>query len=112
MWVCDAFMPSSMAQELELNRITMEGQMTAEKNLSWGDILRTRGVRVIVWGSIFDQECQKILGCTTHSLYQIIINSKEPATRNGQSGYNIDCANIIAASVAEGSASQMMIEYD
>ncbi|KAI9934752.1 hypothetical protein MW887_000369 [Aspergillus wentii] len=101
-----------MAQELELNRITMEGQMTAEKNLSWGDILRTRGVRVIVWGSIFDQECQKILGCTTHSLYQIIINSKEPATRNGQSGYNIDCANIIAASVAEGSASQMMIEYD
>jgi hydroxymethylglutaryl-CoA reductase len=55
-------------------------------------------------------------------LYQIIRNSKEQAIRNGQLGYNINQANIVAAmfiacgqdaaSVSESSFSHLTAEFD
>lgn len=120
--VCDRFAQSDTALTMKLNNITVEGQRTSEKSLSWGNILHSRGVAVTVWGTVTPQACQKILGCSTWDLYQIIRNSKEAAVRNGQLGYNINQANIVAAmfiacgqdaaSVSESSWSHLTAEFD
>ncbi|KAJ6127958.1 hydroxymethylglutaryl-coenzyme A reductase family protein [Penicillium samsonianum] len=120
--VCDQFAASSAAKEKRLQKVSIEGQLASEKSLSWGNILHSRGVSVIAWGNITKQACQSSLGCSTWDLYQLILNSKEAATRNGQLGYSINQANIVAAmfiacgqdaaSVAESAWSQLTVEFD
>jgi hydroxymethylglutaryl-CoA reductase len=76
----------------------------------------------MAWGKITKQACQSILGCSTWDLYELTLNSKEAATRNGQLGYSINQANIVAAmyiacgqdaaSVAESAWSHLALEFD
>jgi NADP-dependent 3-hydroxy-3-methylglutaryl-CoA reductase len=120
--VCDHFATSKTALVTKLQNVTLEGQQTSEKSLSWGNILHSRGVAVMAWGTITKQNCQEILGTSTWELYKVIQNSKEAATRNGQLGYNINQANIVAAmfvacgqdaaSVAESAWSHLTVEFD
>jgi hydroxymethylglutaryl-CoA reductase len=42
--VCDRFAKSDTALATKVSNITLEGQRTSEKSLSWGNILHTRGV--------------------------------------------------------------------
>jgi NADP-dependent 3-hydroxy-3-methylglutaryl-CoA reductase len=119
---CNTFAASTTSQDLRLQKITIEGQLTSEKSLSWGNIMHSRGVSVMAWGKITPEACQSILGCSTWVLYQTIQNSREAATRNGQLGFSINQANIVAAmfiacgqdaaSVAESAWSHLTLEYD
>ncbi|KAJ5272662.1 hydroxymethylglutaryl-coenzyme A reductase family protein [Penicillium angulare] len=120
--VCDHFAASSAAQKMKLEKVSIEGQLASEKSLAWGNILHSRGVAVMAWGRITKQDCQSILGCSSWDLYQLTLNSKEAATRNGQLGYSINQANVIAAmfiacgqdaaSVAESAWSHLTLEFD
>ncbi|KAL5354075.1 hypothetical protein ACLOAV_000160 [Pseudogymnoascus australis] len=121
-YVCDKFMKSPKAREMQLQKVTIDSQMSSDKKLSWGNIMRTRGMRVLVWGSISDAVSRSVLGCSTEEIHQVILNSKEGAAMNGQLGYSINPSNVIAAmfiacgqdvaSVAEASWSQLSAEYD
>ncbi|GMG28722.1 unnamed protein product [Aspergillus oryzae var. brunneus] len=120
--VCDRFSASAEAHALRLQRITTDNQMSSDKKLAWGNIIRTRGVRVLVWGSVSNDVSKRVLGCSTELLYQSILNSKEGAAMNGQLGYSVNPSNVIAAmfiacgqdaaSVAEAAWSQLTAEYD
>lgn len=76
----------------------------------------------MAWGVITQEACQKILGSSTWDLYQLVNNSKEAATRNGQLGYGVNQANVVAAmfiacgqdaaSVAESAWSHLAVEFD
>ncbi|KAJ5745464.1 hydroxymethylglutaryl-coenzyme A reductase family protein [Penicillium odoratum] len=120
--VCEHFAASSAAQKLKLQRFFIEGMLATEKSLSWGNILRSRGVAVMAWGKITQQACQDILGCSTWEFYQFLLKSKEAGTRNGQLGYSANQANIVAAlfiacgqdaaSVAESAWSHLTLEFD
>ncbi|KAJ5611495.1 hydroxymethylglutaryl-coenzyme A reductase family protein [Penicillium herquei] len=94
---CDRFAASNNALVLKLRKITIEGQSAAEKSVSWRNIIQSRGVSVTAWGTITQEACQKILGISTWDLYELIQNSKEAATRNGQLGYSINQSNVVAA---------------
>lgn len=119
---CDHFAASKSALVVNLQNITVEGQLSSDKKLSWGNILHSRGVAVMAWGVVTREACQKILGTSTWDLYQFINNSKEAATRNGQLGYSINQANVVAAmfiacgqdaaSVAESAWSHLAVEFD
>ncbi|KAJ5803200.1 hydroxymethylglutaryl-coenzyme A reductase family protein [Penicillium pulvis] len=119
---CDRFAASNTALAVNLRKITIDGQLTSEKSLSWGNILHSRGVAVMAWGVITQEACQKILGTSTWGLYQLVNNSKEAATRNGQLGYSVNQANVVAAmfiacgqdaaSVAESAWSHLAVQFD
>ncbi|KAJ6118254.1 hydroxymethylglutaryl-coenzyme A reductase family protein [Penicillium samsonianum] len=119
---CDRFAASTTAQEVRLQKVSIEGSLASEKSLSWGNILNSRGVSVMAWGRITKMACESTLGCSTWALYQHTINSKEAATRHGQLGYSVNQANIVAAmfiacgqdaaSVAESAWSHLILEYD
>ncbi|KAJ5726019.1 hydroxymethylglutaryl-coenzyme A reductase family protein [Penicillium malachiteum] len=94
---CDRFAASNNALVLKLRIIMIEGQSAAEKSLSWRNILQSRGVSVMAWGTITQEACEKILGIPTWDLYELIQNSREVATRNGQLGYSINQENVVAA---------------
>ncbi|KAJ5333443.1 hydroxymethylglutaryl-coenzyme A reductase family protein [Penicillium brevicompactum] len=120
--VCDRFARSETALSMKLERVTVEGQRTSEKSLSWANILNSRGVAVTAWGIVTPDACQDILGTSTWDLYQGIQNSKDAAIRNGQLGYNLNQANVVAAmfiacgqdaaSVSESSWSHLIAEFD
>ncbi|CAG8903747.1 unnamed protein product [Penicillium egyptiacum] len=84
---CDLFTASTTAQEMRLQKISIEGSLATEKSLSWGNILNSRGVSVMAWGRITKEACESTLGCSTWDLYQSTMNSKEAAIRHGQLGY-------------------------
>ncbi|CAI7623590.1 unnamed protein product [Penicillium manginii] len=119
---CDTFAASDNARVVNLQKITIEGQTSAEKSLSWRNILHSRGVAVMAWGTVTPKACQKVLGISTWDLYQLIQNSKEAATRSGQLGYNINQVNVIAAmfvacgqdagSIAESAWSHLATEFN
>lgn len=119
---CDNFRASSIAKELNLQNITIVGQLASDKSLSWGNMMRTRGVRVYAWGSITESACLKVLKCHPEHLYQVLLNGKEGAQRNGQVGYNANMCNTIAAmliacgqdaaSVGECAGNHLTVEYD
>ncbi|RAH67591.1 hydroxymethylglutaryl-CoA reductase [Aspergillus aculeatinus CBS 121060] len=119
---CDRFSASNTALVMKLEKITIEGQLSSEKCLSWGNILRSRGVAVMAWGTITKTACESVLGVSTWDLYQLIHNSKEAATRNGQLGYSANQANVVAAmfiacgqdaaSVAESVYSHLTVEFN
>ncbi|KAJ6128163.1 hydroxymethylglutaryl-coenzyme A reductase family protein [Penicillium samsonianum] len=120
--VCDLFAESNTALVMKVKNITVEGQRVAEKSLSWGNILHSRGVGVMAWGTVTQHACQSILGCSTWDAYQVIQNTKEGGTRNGQIGYSANQANVVAAmfiacgqdaaSVSESSWSHLTAEFD
>ncbi|KAJ9263797.1 hypothetical protein DTO195F2_2714 [Paecilomyces variotii] len=119
---CDKFWASSLAKELNLQNITIVGQTGSDKNLSSGNMMRTRGVKVLAWGTISDSACRKVLGCGSDHLYRVLLNGKEGAHRNGQVGYCVNMSNVIAAmfiacgqdaaSVAEAAGNHLTVEYD
>ncbi|RFU28922.1 hypothetical protein B7463_g7427, partial [Scytalidium lignicola] len=119
---CNKFQASSLAKQFNLQNITIVGQSGSDKSLSWGNVMRTRGVKVLAWGVISDSACQEVLKCTTEHLYKVLLNGKEGAHRNGQLGYNVNMCNVIAAmfiacgqdaaSVAEASGNHLTVERD
>ncbi|KAH8768393.1 hydroxymethylglutaryl-CoA reductase [Diaporthe sp. PMI_573] len=115
-----------LREELEIKffirDFLIEGQLASDKKPSWGNVKVSRGVEVIVWGTITNQTCQSVLGCSTDRLYFTHQTVKEGGIRNGQFGSNINTANILAAlfistgqdvgSVAEASWSHLTSELD
>lgn len=115
-----------LREELEIKffirDFLIEGQLASDKKPSWGNVKESRGVEVIVWGTISNQTCQSVFGCSTDRLYYTQQTAKEGGIRNGQFGSNINTANIVAAmfiatgqdvgSVAEASWSHLTSELD
>lgn len=100
----------------------IEGQLASDKSASWGNVKTPRGVEVLVWGTITNQACESVFGCSTDRLFLIQKIAKEGGIRNGQFGSNINTANILAAmfiatgqdvgSVAEASWSHLTSDLD
>ncbi|KAL2284421.1 hypothetical protein FJTKL_08833 [Diaporthe vaccinii] len=100
----------------------IEGQLASDKKPSWGNVKTPRGVEVIVWGTITNQACQSVFGCSTDRLLRIQNIAKEGGIRNGQFGSNINTANVLSpmfiatgqdvGSVAEASWSHLTSDLD
>jgi len=94
---CQDFLASASSKNLGIVDFQIEGQLSSDKKLSWGNVKDPRGVEVIAWGSLSDSICQEILGCSTTRLRSVISKFEDGSTRNGQMGQNINTANVIAA---------------
>jgi hydroxymethylglutaryl-CoA reductase len=94
---CQDWMKSVDAQEFNVVDFQLEGQLSSDKKLSWGNVQDTRGVQVLAWGEISNAVCQKVLGCTTARFHQVFSRFNEGNVRNGQMGQNANTANIMAA---------------
>ncbi|KAL2783390.1 substrate-binding domain of hmg-CoA reductase [Aspergillus keveii] len=113
---------SPLASELHLQRIIEEGQMTSDKKPSWGNVMNTRGTRVMAWGKLTNEVCQSVLRCSTAELYKTFTIAKEGEIRNGQFGSNINAANVVTsmfiatgqdeANAVDGSWCQLTPEFD
>jgi hydroxymethylglutaryl-CoA reductase len=120
--VCDTFLVSSTALELRVRDIVIDGQMASDRKPSGENLKEPGGVQVIIWASLYDAVCKKVLGCTTERLFQAILMLKEGGIRNGQFSWNINVSNVVAAmfiscgrdvaSVTEGCWSHLTPEYD
>ncbi|KAJ5291831.1 substrate-binding domain of hmg-CoA reductase [Penicillium angulare] len=119
---CDELRESLRGGKHKVKHFMIEGQLASDKKPSWGSVKNCRGVEVITWGSLSNQVCESVLGCTSSSLYTMCNIWKEGGIRNGQFGDNGNTANIIAAifiatgqdaaSVAEASWTHLVPEYD
>ncbi|PYI25492.1 substrate-binding domain of hmg-CoA reductase [Aspergillus indologenus CBS 114.80] len=119
---CDKLLEKLVGGPHKVKHAMIEGQLAADKKPAWGNVKARRGVEVIAWGSLSDEVCESILGCTSIALYSMCKTLKEGGIRNGQFGDNINTANIIAAifvatgqdagSVAEASWTHLVPEYD
>ncbi|VUC34278.1 unnamed protein product [Clonostachys rosea] len=119
-FACD-MLRKTYAVEFSIRDFFLEGQMASDKKPSWGNVKAARGIEVVCWGTIENDRCQEILGCTTQRLHHLLSTGKEGGIRNGQFGCNINTANIIAAmfistgqdagSTAEASWSHLTSEY-
>lgn len=118
---CDRFLETEAAKALGVKEFVIEGDMASDKKASWGNVKESRGVRVVAWGELSGEVCERILGCSTERLYKILVAMKEAQLRNGQGASNVNTANVVAAmfiacgqdagSVAEGSWSQLSVDY-
>lgn len=119
---CDSIKSSELSKELRLQRVIEEGQMTSDKKPSWGNVMRTRGTRVMAWGVITDKVSQSVLRCSTAELYKTLTIAKEGEIRGGQFGSNINAANVVTsmfvatgqdeANAVDGSWCQLTPEFD
>ncbi|KAF3928499.1 hypothetical protein ABW20_dc0108848 [Dactylellina cionopaga] len=73
------------------------GQMASDKKMSWGNVQEPRGVQVLVWATITNAVCERILKCNTADLSRDLAIMREGMIRNGGMGTSINTANIIAA---------------
>ncbi|KAF5854781.1 hypothetical protein ETB97_011672 [Aspergillus alliaceus] len=94
---CEMLRISEYAKRFEIKGFFIEGQLASDKKPSWGNVQRPRGVEVLAWGIITNAACEEALGCSTERLYRTQTALKEGGIRNGQSGCNINTANIVAA---------------
>lgn len=90
-------MLSDRANEMQLQKIFLEGQMTSDKKAAWGNVFQTRGVLVVCWGTLTDDVCRRVLKCSTADLYHSLTITKEGEIRNSQFASDVDAANIVAA---------------
>jgi NADP-dependent 3-hydroxy-3-methylglutaryl-CoA reductase len=119
---CQDWLKSTEAKGFHVADFHLEGQLSSDKKLSWGNVHNPRGVEVLAWGNISNTACLKILGCTTARFYQLYSRSIEGGVRNGQMGQNANTANIMtamfiacgqdAASVLECGWSHLTVELD
>lgn len=118
---CDRFLKTDAAKALGVKDFIIEGDMASDKKASWGNVRDPRGVRVVAWGELSGEVCERILGCSSERLYKVLMAMKEAQVRNGQWGSNVNTANVVAAmfiacgqdagSVAEGSWSHLSVDY-
>ncbi|KAK2023010.1 hydroxymethylglutaryl-CoA reductase [Colletotrichum zoysiae] len=116
------FMNSPAAAEYRVVGFQLEGQMASDKKMSWGNVLEPRGVQTLVWATLTNEACTKVLGITTAELDKTMTIGREGAIRNGLQGNNINTANIMAAmflacgqdvaSVVESGWSHLTHEYN
>lgn len=119
---CDRFLASSTARELGIRDFIIEGDMASDKKASCGNAMKPRGCQVLVWGSLTNEVCKRVLKCSTKRLYNVLTVMKEGQTRNGGFGCNVNTANIVAAmfiacgqdagSVAESAWAHLTTTYD
>ncbi|PKS08426.1 hypothetical protein jhhlp_005137 [Lomentospora prolificans] len=119
---CTQVMAASIKRGHEVKQFLIDGQMASDKKPSWTHVMEPRGVEVMAWATISDQDCRKIMRCSTAQLYKTHRMIKDGGIRNGQFGDNANTANITAAifiatgqdaaSVAEDSWSHLTTEYD
>jgi NADP-dependent 3-hydroxy-3-methylglutaryl-CoA reductase len=119
---CLDWMKSADAEEFRIVDFQLEGQLSSDKKLSWGNVQDARGVEVLAWGKISNAVCQRVLGCTTATFYQVFLRCNDGSVRNGQMGQNANTANIMtamfiacgqdAASVLECGWSHLTTELD
>ncbi|KAJ5096977.1 substrate-binding domain of hmg-CoA reductase [Penicillium angulare] len=119
---CDELRESLQGGKHKVKNFMIEGQLASDKKPSWGNVKNHRGVEVIAWGSLSNEACESVLGCTSSSLYNMCKIWKEGGIRNGQFGDNGNTANVIAAmfiatgqdagSIAEASWTHLVPEYD
>jgi hydroxymethylglutaryl-CoA reductase len=115
-------MQSASANRFQITDFHLDGQMSSDKKMSWGNVHEPRGVQALAWGTISDAVCQKVLGCTTARLYEVYSRANDGAVRNGQLGQNSNTANIMAAlfiacgqdaaSVLECGWSQLTMDFE
>ncbi|KAI9933622.1 hypothetical protein ASPWEDRAFT_174784 [Aspergillus wentii DTO 134E9] len=118
---CERIMEGPLALQLNIEKATLEGQMASDKKPSWGNVKQPRGVEVMAWGSLSNDVCQRVLGCTTAELHRWHNAFLEGGIRNGQFGSNVNTANIVAgifvaagqdaASIGEGCWSHLVMDY-
>lgn len=94
---CNAFLQSEAADKAGIVQWQIDGQMSSDKKASWGNVFGPRGVEVIAWGTLTSEACRKVLGIETRALYRAIMTLQEGGIRNGQSGSNVNTANVVAA---------------
>ncbi|KAH8815514.1 hydroxymethylglutaryl-coenzyme A reductase family protein [Xylogone sp. PMI_703] len=94
---CKEFLASDASKDLGIVDFVIEGQFSSDKKASWESIRNGRGVEVMVWGSVSDAVCQKVLGTTTTRLHSTISIFSKGSTRAGHIGNSINTANILAA---------------
>ncbi|CAG7939305.1 unnamed protein product [Penicillium olsonii] len=119
---CDKLVEYLQGGQHRVKFTRIEGQLSSDKKPSWGNVKHGRGVEVIAWGSLSNEVCESVLGCTSEILYTLIRTLKDGGIRNGQFGDNLNTANIIAAifistgqdagSIAEASWTHLVPEYD
>ncbi|KAF3918424.1 hypothetical protein ABW21_db0201075 [Orbilia brochopaga] len=73
------------------------GQMSSDKKMAWGNVQEARGVQVLVWATITNEACERILRCNTTDLKRDLAIMREGMIRNGGMGTSVNTANIIAA---------------
>ena len=91
------WMKSTNAKEFRIVDFQLEGQLSSDKKLSWGNVQDPRGVQVLAWGKISNSVCQRVLGCTTARFHQVYFKIQRGSVRNGQMGQNANTANVMAA---------------
>ncbi|RFU35542.1 hypothetical protein B7463_g819, partial [Scytalidium lignicola] len=94
---CQEFLASEAGKDLGIVDFLVEGQLSSDKKLSWENVKNGRGIEVMVWGSISDAVCQKVLGCSTTRLRSALSKFEGGSMRSGHIGQNINTANILAA---------------
>ncbi|KAL5324580.1 hypothetical protein ACEPPN_009126 [Leptodophora sp. 'Broadleaf-Isolate-01'] len=100
----------------------LEGNVSSDKKLSWGSVQEPRGVSVLAWGTISNDISEKMLGCSTKRLKNVLSKFEEGGVRNGQMGQCLNPSNIVAAmfiacgqdvaSVLESGFSHLTGEYN
>ncbi|KAJ0131927.1 Uncharacterized protein HZ326_24972, partial [Fusarium oxysporum f. sp. albedinis] len=80
----------SLTHKYSIRGFLIEGQLASDKEPSWGNVKKPRGVETLVWGTISPDACREVLGCTTDQLYATQQILKEGGIRNGQFGCNVN----------------------
>lgn len=59
------FAKSPEAMKYQVEGYQIDGQMSSDKKMSWGNVFEPRGVQTIAWVTLTNEVCQKVFGLTT-----------------------------------------------
>lgn len=62
------FMESSAATKYKVLDFQVEGQMSSDKKMSWGNVFEPRGVQTLAWATLTNEASERILGLSTARL--------------------------------------------
>ena len=110
---CTRLISSEVGKALEIIDFYLEANMSSDKEVG-RNIHEGRGTEVMAWGTITSTVCWEALGASAERIYNDILTGQDGAIRNGQIGYNINAANVVAAMfIACGQdASKLTSEYN
>lgn len=65
---CMDFLNSAVGMEAKVIGFNVEGQLSGDKKMAWGNVHQPRGVRVMAWVTITNRVCESVLKCSTINL--------------------------------------------
>lgn len=120
--VGEMLMASPSMSRFGLQGFVVELGGSSEKKPSALYVRVPRGVEVMAWGSISNDVCQRVLGCSTEEIHKNLVAGRDVNIRAGLYGYNVNTTNVMAAMflatgqdvacIAEGCYSHIVPEYD